>query len=98
MGTKVLISPASYWEIAIKVSRGKFIVDVPYDDFWRKGIEANDIGILPIELRHTSKLTSLPWHHKDPFDRLLAAQALVEQIPLISADSTFDAYGVERIH
>ena len=94
---KVLISPASYWELAIKISSGKYTLAAPYDIFWRKGIDDNAFDILPIEIRHTSKLISLPFHHKDPFDRLVVAQALVEDIPLVSADAGLDAYGVKRI-
>lgn len=89
----VLISPASYWEIAIKISRGKFLLTGAYEEFWRRGLDDNGIGILPIELRHAGRLVELPYHHSDPFDRMLVAQALVEQIPLVSADPRLDAYG-----
>jgi PIN domain nuclease of toxin-antitoxin system len=94
---EVMISPASYWEIAIKISKGKFTLAATYDVFWQSGIDANAFRILPIEVRHTSHLISLPFHHKDPFDRLLLAQALVEQIPLVSGDAMLDAYGIKRI-
>ena len=94
---QVLISPASYWEIAIKISRGKYTLAAPYEVFWQKGIDDNAFDILPIELRHTSKLVSLPFHHSDPFDRLLVAQALSEQVPMVSGDATIDAYGIRRI-
>lgn len=93
----VLISPASYWEIAIKVGLGKLNLHASYDDFMRRGIVGNDFDILPIEPRHTSLLTTLPLHHRDPFDRLLIAQALVDGIPIVSADAAFDPYGVVRI-
>ena len=72
------ISPATYWEMAIKVGKRKLDLQVPYDEFMDRGIIGNDFEILPIEVRHASALTSLPFHHKDPFDRLLIAQALVE--------------------
>lgn len=94
---QVLISPASYWEIAIKISNNRFAINVSYEVFWQSGIDDRGFEILPIELRHTSQLLSMPFHHKDPFDRLLVAQALAEQIPLISNDSTLDTYGIERI-
>ena len=93
----VLISPASYWEIAIKVALGKLELHAPYDDFMQRGIVGNDFEILPIEPRHTSVLTTLPRHHKDPFDRLLIAQAMVEGIPLVSADAALDPYGISRL-
>jgi len=66
-------------------------------DDMQRGIQGNDFDILPIETRHTSLLTSMPFHHHDPFDRLLAAQALAEKMPIVSADSPFDAYGVTRL-
>jgi PIN domain nuclease of toxin-antitoxin system len=93
----ILVSPASYWKMAIKVGLGKLDLHAPYDDFMHRGIVGNDFEILPIEPRHTSMLTTLPLHHRDPFDRLLIAQALVEAIPIISADAQLDAYGVKRL-
>ena len=63
----------------------------------RRGIEGNGFIILPIEWRHTIRLTNMTYHHRDPFDRLLVAQALVEQMPLISIDAIFDGYGVQRL-
>lgn len=57
----------------------------------------NSITILPIEIGHTAQVTILPFHHRDPFDRLIIAQALVEKLPVVSVDSQFDAYGVERV-
>ncbi len=94
---EILISPASYWEIAIKVRLGKYPLSVPFETFISQGIDANDFEILPIEPKHAAALTTLPFHHRDPFDRLLIAQALVEQMPLLSADSAFDAYPITRI-
>jgi PIN domain nuclease of toxin-antitoxin system len=93
----VLVSPASYWEVAIKVSLGKYALTVPYEMFWRRGIDDNGFSILPITIAHTAALAALPFHHKDPFDRLLVAQALVENVPLVSNDPALDAYGIKRI-
>ena len=93
----VFISPASFWEVAIKISIGKYALTVPYEIFWQRSIEGNGFAILPIEVRHAAALTTLPFHHKDPFDRLLAAQAMVEDIPLISNDAALDAYPIRRI-
>jgi PIN domain nuclease of toxin-antitoxin system len=93
----VLVSPASYWEISIKVSRGKLILHRPYPVFIQEAITDNGFTILPIHPLHTSELIGLPFHHRDPFDRLLIAQAVVEQIPVISADPMFDSYPVTRI-
>ncbi len=93
----VLMSPASFWEIAIKVSVGKYRLNGAFDAFWRKGMADNDIRLLPIEVKHADRLISLPYHHKDPFDRLMIAQAIEEDIPFVSGDSLLDAYGVRRI-
>jgi PIN domain nuclease of toxin-antitoxin system len=93
----ILVSPATYWEIAIKVGKKKLDLIASYDDFMKRGIEGNDFEILPIETRHTSLLTTMPMHHKDPFDRLIISQALVEQIPVVSVDVAFDSYGVTRL-
>lgn len=93
----VEISPASYCEVAIKISIGKYSLSQPYDPFIANQIAVNRFSILPITPHHTAAVIGLPFHHKDPFDRLLAAQSLVEQIPLVSDDATFDTYGVSRL-
>ncbi len=62
-----------------------------------KAIAGNGFAILPVEVRHAAALIGLPLHTRDPFDRLLVAQALVEQMPLVSCDAPLDAYGVARI-
>ena len=85
------VSPATYWEIAIKISLGKYALPELYDIFMEREIAINDFHILPIEPKHTAMLTTLPFHHRDPFDRLLIAQAMVEAIPILSVDTAFDA-------
>lgn len=92
-----LVSPASYWEIAIKLSIQKYTLRVSYEAFLQESIFDNGFVILPIESRHTAALISLPFHHKDPFDRMLIAQAIVEGIPIVSADSKFDQYPITRL-
>jgi PIN domain nuclease of toxin-antitoxin system len=94
---QVCVSPATYWEIAIKVGLKKLELRTDYDDFMQRGIAGNRFEILPIETKHTSLLIQLPLHHRDPFDRLLVAQAMQEQIPVVSADVQLDAYGVTRL-
>lgn len=91
------ISPATYWEIAIKVGLGKYVLADALDVFIERELAANDFHILPIEPRHAAPLTTLPLHHRDPFDRLIIAQALTEQIPIVSADTAFDAYPITRL-
>ena len=94
---EVEVSPASYWEIAIKIGKKKYALSESYEVFMEREIGENEFRILPIEIRHTALVTTLPEHHKDPFDRLLIAQALSEQIPIVSNDAAFDLYGVTRI-
>ena len=93
----IAISPASYWEIAIKISIGKYSLPEAYDVFMEREIAINNFSILSIAPKHTAALVGLPFHHKDPFDRLLIAQAMVENIPLISADNLLDRYEIQRI-
>lgn len=94
---EILISPASYWEIAIKVSIGKYPLTVPYEQFITQGIKGNNFVILPIEVKHTAVIPTLPHHHGDPFDRLIISQAMEEQVKVVSADTQFDAYPVQRL-
>lgn len=91
------VSPASHWEIAIKISLGRYRLHIDFITFWEEGMRKSDFRILPIQIRHTAHMISLPFHHKDPFDRLLAAQSLADGLALVSADTAFDAYGVTRI-
>jgi PIN domain nuclease of toxin-antitoxin system len=93
----VFVSPASYWELAIKISLGKYVLNEPYEEFVQHAILDNGFIVLQVEPKSTSLLISLPFHHKDPFDRLLAAQAIVESMPIVSGDVAFDPYGVTRI-
>ena len=95
--TDVEVSPASYWEIAIKISLGKYSLPQPYQQFIETQLAANDFRVLHIEPKHTAHLVIMPLHHRDPFDRLLIAQSLGENLPIISADIQFDAYGVQRL-
>ncbi|MDE2881719.1 MAG: type II toxin-antitoxin system VapC family toxin [Acidobacteriota bacterium] len=98
-GGDVYVSAVSIWELAIKTRIGSITVA---DDFRARitaELEANDFQVLPVELEHTLAVHDLPDHpkHKDPFDRLLAAQSLVEKVPLVSRDRVFDDYGVDRL-
>ena len=90
------LSIASLWEIAIKVSLKKLVLDKPFERLFPEQLHFNRIEILDITLDNLTKLTTLPFHHRDPFDRLIIAQALVEELPIIGADTAFDAYGISR--
>jgi PIN domain nuclease of toxin-antitoxin system len=88
-----LVSVASLWEIAIKSSLGKLSAPEELPD----EIDATGFGWLAVAREHAWAVRSLPHHHRDPFDRLLVAQALTERLPLVSADEQLDAYGVDRV-
>jgi PIN domain nuclease of toxin-antitoxin system len=94
---EILVSPASYWEIAVKVHLGKWQLAQPYPDLIDSLWTVYGFHILPILPDHTARLIGLANHHGDPFDRLLAVQALAEGVSLVSADPVFDLYGVPRI-
>ncbi|MGB5594866.1 MAG: type II toxin-antitoxin system VapC family toxin [Crocosphaera sp.] len=91
------ISSASLWEIAIKVSLGKLILPKPYQAFITRQLAINEIEIIYPTIKHLNCLSQLPFHHRDPFDRLMIAQAIVENVPIISKDSAFHLYEVEHL-
>ena len=91
------MSAASHWEIAIKIALEKYTLPEPFAQFMGRELASNNVTILPIEINHTAQLTNLPFHHRDPFDRLIIAQALAEELPIVSVDTQFDAYGVKRV-
>ncbi len=91
-----LISIVSIWEIGLKVALNKLQLAKPFRDWIDTAIADLVLILLPIEIDHMERQLGLPFHHRDPFDRLLAAQALVEGSPLISRDVVFDLYGVAR--
>ena len=92
----ILLSPASCWEIAIKISIGKYEIPGNFETWIEHQIQVNELEILPIKVAHAAAIVTLPFHHKDPFDRLLIAQALTEKIPIISVDVVLDHYAVTR--
>lgn len=94
---EVFLSVGSLWEMAIKVSLGKLSLGQPFERLMPAQLSLNSIELLNITISHTAKVITLPFHHRDPFDRLLIAQALVEDIPLVGVDTVFDAYGVRRL-
>jgi len=93
----VFFSMASVWEMAIKISLGKLHLSQPFDLFIPNQLLLNDITLLDITVNHTLSVATLPFHHRDPFDRLLIAQSLVERMPCVSIDSVFDDYSVQRL-
>ncbi|MCO6458706.1 MAG: type II toxin-antitoxin system VapC family toxin [Pirellulaceae bacterium] len=92
-----LVSIATVWEIWIKVAIGKLGLSKPFRVWMDTAITDLAATVLPITLDHVERQTQLEFHHRDPFDRLLIAQSLAEDIPLISSDARFDSYDVKRI-
>jgi PIN domain nuclease of toxin-antitoxin system len=92
-----LVSVASVWEIAIKISLQKLDLGMPYLPFMQSQLAINLFEMLSLTLEHGAEVSQLPFHHRDPFDRLMIAQSMCEQIPIVSADPAFDAYSIKRI-
>jgi PIN domain nuclease of toxin-antitoxin system len=90
------VSIVNLWEITIKHSLGRLALPVPLPDLLAFPATTPQFQLLPIQAAHLLTLDGLPHHHKDPFDRLLVAQAITENIPLISIGVALDAYGVQR--
>ncbi|HZM11279.1 MAG TPA: type II toxin-antitoxin system VapC family toxin [Candidatus Limnocylindrales bacterium] len=91
----VLLSVVSAWEIAVKSSLGKLDLPRPAMAFVQRQLARHRIGLLPLSLSHLSALESLPWHHRDPFDRMLVAQCREEGASLITVDKQLHRYEVE---
>ncbi|MDQ3750537.1 MAG: type II toxin-antitoxin system VapC family toxin [Acidobacteriota bacterium] len=94
---KIFLSVASAWELQIKIGIGKFSFSDTLKNVIAKERRANNLQILPANLAHTLYLENLPLHHKDPFDRLLISQAIVESMTLVSADTGFAKYQVNLL-
>lgn len=93
----LLLNTASLWEIAIKTSLGKLTLARPFSDFIPEQLALNSINELSISLKHLSIISTLAFPHRDPFDRLLIAQAMTESLPIVSADAAFDLYPIQRL-
>jgi PIN domain nuclease of toxin-antitoxin system len=92
-----LFSLASVWELAIKSNLGKLRLAIPVQRYVVEHVSNNTFALLDIRIGHMGLIETLPRHHGDPFDRLLIAQAIAEDLPVISADPIFRKYGVKRI-
>jgi len=96
-GTARLLSVASIWELVIKYQLGKIALPVAPHDFVPSRLETTQTDALPISAAHALRVGLLPRHHRDPFDRMIVAQALVEGIAVLTADRVFRRYEVERM-
>jgi len=90
---ELALSAASVWEIAIKRSLGKLRIE----DGWAAALRRLGFDPMPVTAEHAEAVERLPWHHRDPFDRLLVAQALVEGCSLVTADPRLEGYGVDIV-
>jgi PIN domain nuclease of toxin-antitoxin system len=88
------LSMASLWEMSIKFNLGKLTLEPDYEEFVEREVITSRIKLLKIELEHLKINAALPFHHRDPFDRLIIAQAVVENLLIISVDSAFDKYPI----
>ena len=91
------ISVVTAWELAIKSGQGKLKLNQAAGDFYNKYVEQNGFEVMHLSLHHLFAVENLPLHHKDPFDRLLIAQAQIEKLAIVSADTALDAYDIERV-
>ena len=91
---QLYLSMASIWEMQIKVQLGKLKLKIPLADMLTVQQQENDLNVLNIALAHIYQLQALPFHHNDPFDRLIITQSVLENMTLISVDEKFKAYDV----
>jgi PIN domain nuclease of toxin-antitoxin system len=94
---EIFFSIASLWEISIKVSLGRLELGQRLGDFCSRHIIGNKIRLLDIKLEHFEILETLAFHHRDPFDRLIICQSIVEKVPVLSNDKVFSKYSITRI-
>ena len=90
------ISIASWWEMAIKCSLDKLQLDLPIKDFIAQRVDEG-FRVLSIGTDHMPVVATLPFHHRDPFDRLIISQAIIENMPICTSDAQFDTYDIQRI-
>jgi PIN domain nuclease of toxin-antitoxin system len=93
---EVLLSIASLWEMAIKISIGKLTLSQSLKDVIKQ-VEIEDFEILPISPEHTLQVSTMPFHHRDPFDRIIIAQCQIETLDIISNDTNFPAYNINLL-
>jgi PIN domain nuclease of toxin-antitoxin system len=94
---EIFLSIASLWEIAIKVSLNRLELGQSLTDFYYKHVIGNKIKLLDLKVEHLAVLETLEFHHKDPFDRLIVCQSIVEKIPVLSSDKVLSKYPIKRV-
>jgi PIN domain nuclease of toxin-antitoxin system len=96
-GNAKLVSVASLWEVGLKMSLGRLDLAQPFEELIPRQMELNGFGLLPVRVSHIAKVISLPFHHRDPFDRMIVAQCVAESLSVVSLDSVFDKYSLRRL-
>lgn len=91
---EIILSVASVWEVLLKAATGRFPFPQPAGPFLRSELRKGSVIVLPILLQHVLRLEDLPSHHRDPFDRIILAQAIEEKMPIVSIDVKFRQYPV----
>lgn len=91
------LSVGSLWEMAIKVGLGKLKVPLPFTQLVHEHVRGNAIELLSLQAEHLDEQRTLPFHHDDPFDRLIIAQAIVEGMVIVSRDGTFETYPITTV-
>ncbi|MEM9272300.1 MAG: type II toxin-antitoxin system VapC family toxin [Cyanobacteria bacterium P01_F01_bin.143] len=94
---EILLSIVSIWEMVIKHSVGKLGFELPFELFIKRQLAINDFQLLNIKVENLFIVANLPLHHRNPFDRLMIAQAMVEEIPIVGTDEIFDSYPIKRL-
>jgi len=96
-GNELVLSVASVWEMQIKIQLGKLKLSLPLKELVKNQQDTNNLTVSPVALPHILALDALPFHHKDPFDRLLIAQSIDEELTLVTADPQFSAYSIKLL-
>ena len=94
---QLLLGVGTMWELSIKCGLTKLTLSLRFRPWLEKAIADLGLSILPITLDHVERQATLAYHHREPFDRLLVAQAMIEKLPLVSADAILDKYGIHRV-
>lgn len=90
------ISIVSFWEMSIKIQLDKLRIAMPFKDLYKEA-DKNGLKLLPVTFAHTEKLLTLSLHHRDPFDRMLISQAIIDKLPIVGKDRNFEKYKVTLI-
>jgi PIN domain nuclease of toxin-antitoxin system len=89
------ISIASLWELAIKDGSGKLRIDISFQELMEEYVHGTGLIILPVSIDHLLELRKLPLHHRDPFDRIIIAQSIVEDLTVVTTDAQFNLYPIQ---